>query len=112
MPDDTSMVLVPREPTEAMLEAAAECYPRSHPSVFPVIYRAMLSALSASPTVEEIKKAAYRDGWNDRESDFLVGAARVSQPDVVRDCIERVADGSMSSDDALSALSGRIDNDR
>lgn len=41
--------LVPVEPTEAMLDAAIEGFPQSHPSVFPIIYRYMIDAAPASP---------------------------------------------------------------
>ena len=44
--------LVPAEPTGAMLNAAMEAFPRSHPSVFPIIYRYMLAAAPASPLPE------------------------------------------------------------
>lgn len=44
--------LVPVEPTEAMLNAAIEAFPRSHPSVFPIIYRYMVEAAPASPLPE------------------------------------------------------------
>lgn len=48
-PPTDALRLVPVEPTEAMLNAAIEGFPRSHPSVFPIIYRYMIDAAPASP---------------------------------------------------------------
>lgn len=52
MAQDEKM-LVPVEPTDTMIEAAVDAFPRSHPSVFPIIYRAMLSAAPAQPAAVE-----------------------------------------------------------
>ena len=50
--------------------------------------------------VKAVTRFTYRvDGFTD-----VSPLSAPIRPDVVRDCIERVADGSMSSDDALTAL--------
>lgn len=40
----------------------------------------ILAALVPAQDIEAIKKAAYQEGWNDREGDLLVGAARILPP--------------------------------
>jgi len=70
MAQDEKM-LVPVEPTEAQIEAAVDAFPRSHPSVFPIIYRAMLSAAPVQPAA--VEGAGEPVAWQieDREEGWI-----------------------------------------
>lgn len=62
-------VLVPREPTEAMLVAAAEAFPRSTTFVFPKIWAAMLEAVVSKGPVSKITAKmlgeVMQDAWGE-----------------------------------------------